>query len=101
MSNERTPGAPLTATVREELERKQHEGEPSGLDLAERAVADLEAGARGRRAGEDRDRGPQAEGAAARPERRAPAGRAGLGWAIAAGLGTFALIGMARRAFGR
>ncbi len=36
MANETKGDAPLTATLGEQLTEKAHEGEPSGVDLAER-----------------------------------------------------------------
>jgi hypothetical protein len=109
MANERTTRAPLTATVGERLGEKAHEGDTAGLDRAQAAVEDL------------RSSGWPAGGAAAPqgepppPEARRPAGRtpprqgrtraasrgSGIGWALAAGLATFAVVGMVRRAFGR
>jgi hypothetical protein len=105
MANETKSDAPLTATVGEQLTEKEHAGEPSGLDVAERAVVDAEASARGgtaipQRGDEPVSRGPRRR---SRPS-QAAAGRAprpALGWAVAAGVGTLVLAGVVRRAFGR
>ncbi len=108
MANERTTGQPLAAIVGERLGERAREGDTAGLDRAQEVVEDLrgagwQAGAgeaRGRATGEGRARPPGGADVAAR------AGRPGkpsppIGWAVAAGLGTWVVAGIIGRAFRR
>jgi ferric-dicitrate binding protein FerR (iron transport regulator) len=97
MANEKTTRGPLTATVGERIGEKAQEGDTASLEHAQAAVDDL------RRSGWEGEAHGEAGRTASRPRRspRRGAGGSGLGWAVAAGLGTFAVIGLVRRAFGR
>ncbi len=111
MANERTTGQPLAATVGERLGERAREGDTAGLDRAQEVVEDLrgagwQAGAgeaRGRATGEGHARPPEGADVAARAGERTRPGKpsAPIGWAVAAGLGTWVVVGMIARAFRR
>lgn len=96
MANETTTGAPLTATLGEQLTEKAHEGDAAAAEK----LAEVGAASREREPEQ-----PGAERAERRPRERVrrAVGRQpfGLGWAVAAGLGAWVAVRLVRRAFGR
>ncbi len=100
MANERTTAGPLTATVGERLQEHAREGAGAGVQTAQEAVEDI------RRAAYEEEQPQGAVATGRTPPRSSPrprrgAGGSGLGWALAAGIGTFALVRIVRRAIVR